>query len=437
MRRCLEKSPEQRFQSAHDLGYALEAAAAGSDSPPGIDSGGKRHGRRVSVQQLAAAFAICAVIALLYVWLAPSIERELRLRQLQQLTVVPLTALPGNVASPTFSPDGSQIAFAWDGENNGAGYDLYVKTIGTEKPLRLTHHPALRLSAAWSPDGRSIAISRVSGEDYTGVYLLPPTGGPERKLASRSLATYAVNLDEIGWSPDGRFLAYIDSPPNSPAAGPLRLFLLTLDNLDKKEVNTGCDAAAAPSFSPRGDFLAWLCADSSNDFSLNLQKLSDHSTRRLFLHRDGIGGIAWSNDGRHIVFSAPFGFGDLWEVSPGRPDFTQKLPLGHDASDVAVSRSGARLSYVQGLTNVNIWRLDLLASAPRSQKLVVSSREQEAPSISPDDSRIVFESNRTGSREVWVCGSDGSNPVQLTSFGINGTGTPRWSPNGKLIAFDS
>jgi dipeptidyl aminopeptidase/acylaminoacyl peptidase len=113
------------------------------------------------------------------------------------------------------------------------------------------------------------------------------------------------------------------------------------------------------------------------------------------------------------------------------------IPLGHDATDLAVSRSGARLGYVQGLTNVNIWRLDLLASPPRSQKLVVSSREQKAPSVSPDGSKIAFESNRTGPNEVWVCDSDGSNPVQLTSFGMGGTGTPRWAPNGKLIAFDS
>jgi dipeptidyl aminopeptidase/acylaminoacyl peptidase len=39
--------------------------------------------------------------------------------------------------------------------------------------------------------------------------------------------------------------------------------------------------------------------------------------------------------------------------------------------------------------------------------------------------------------EVWVCDADGSNPIQLSSFGIQVTGSPRWSPDGKWIAFDS
>jgi serine/threonine protein kinase len=107
VRRCLEKSPERRFQSAHDLGYALEVAGAGSDSTPSIDSDNMRPRKRPSVKWLAAALALCVVIAVLYMWSAPAIQRELRLRQLQQLTAVPLTALPGNVESPTFSPDGS------------------------------------------------------------------------------------------------------------------------------------------------------------------------------------------------------------------------------------------------------------------------------------------------------------------------------------------
>jgi hypothetical protein len=48
----------------------------------------------------------------------------------------------------------------------------------------------------------------------------------------------------------------------------------------------------------------------------------------------------------------------------------------------------------------------------------------------------VFGSDRTGSGEIWVCDTAGSNPVQLTSFGGPMVGTPRWSPDGRRIGFD-
>ena len=379
----------------------------------------------------------CFVVAgLLYPWMAPRVERQLRLLELQRLTVVPLTALPGNVASPTFSPDGSQIAFAWDGENNGAGYDLYVKAIGTDKPLRLTHHPALWLSAAWSPDGRGIAISRAAGEIDSGIFLLPPTGGPERKVASRGV--WSAWGNELSWSPDKKYLVYTDQPENPKSALSVWLFMLRLDTLDRTVVKTGCDTVFTPSFSPRGDYLMWACRETQTRFTVNAQRLSDGRTLRLAPGVGDIDGLAWSADGHRIVFSG--GAGDLWEVSLARPYDPQRLPIGHDANDIAVSPSGHRLAYVQGVANTNIWRLDLLASPPKASKLVelaMSTWRQIPNGISPDGKRIAFESSRTGPTEVWICDADGSNASQLTFLGISDTGTPRWSPDGKLIAFDS
>ena len=87
--------------------------------------------------------------------LVPTIARRfLRPSQPQLLEALPLTALPGQEISPSFSPDGSQVAFGWNGENHGAGFDLYVKVIGTDKPLRLTNHPA-----PW------LGVARESGRD--------------------------------------------------------------------------------------------------------------------------------------------------------------------------------------------------------------------------------------------------------------------------------
>ena len=452
--RCLEKSPEQRFQSASDLAFALEAlsdsgriAESGSRLVADIESPRERVekaeidklppvapevGSRVPElipakpwwrRKTTIAVAACiGTAAMLYPWIAPRIERLWRLHELQQLTVVPLTALPGNVASPTFSPDGSQIAFAWNGENNGEGYDLYVKVVGSDKPLRLTHHPSTRLSAAWSPDGRNIALSRIAGED-SGIYLISPTGGPERKLVTRSVITWYGN--EISWSADGKRLAYIDQLASEASYGNFRLFLLSLDTLEKTKVETNCRSAATPAFSPHGTFLAWVCNDTEFQSSLRLLRLKDGKQTQLLSRADLIGGLAWSVDERRIVFSSESNFGALWETSLSRPSQIETLPIGHDAWDLAAKPAGPGLAYVQGADNVNIWRLDLSASPPQARKLVTSSREESSPTISPEGSKIAFTSTRSGESEIWVCDADGSNAQQMTRFLQSSTGTPR------------
>jgi Tol biopolymer transport system component len=71
-----------------------------------------------------------------------------------------------------------------------------------------------------------------------------------------------------------------------------------------------------------------------------------------------------------------------------------------------------------------------------TEKFLSSTAIESGPQFSPDGSQIVFESTRSGAYEVWLCRSDGTNPLQLTHFNTV-TGTPRWSPDGTQIAFDS
>ena len=79
------------------------------------------------------------------------------------MRVTQLTSLPGQERYPSFSPDGNQIAFAWDG-GNGDNQDIYIKVVGAAVPLRLTTHPAADQKPAWSSDGRHIAFVRLSEE---------------------------------------------------------------------------------------------------------------------------------------------------------------------------------------------------------------------------------------------------------------------------------
>jgi dipeptidyl aminopeptidase/acylaminoacyl peptidase len=102
----------------------------------------------------------------------------------------PTHKLSGSEILPSFSPDGNQVAFAWNTSENPpihSNFDIYLKLIDGSEAVRLTHDPADDLSPAWSPDGRYIAFLRTLSADRMGVFLIPAIGGRERKLADVDL----------------------------------------------------------------------------------------------------------------------------------------------------------------------------------------------------------------------------------------------------------
>lgn len=373
--------------------------------------------------------AVCVVTLFLFY-----IRRRPHTEQLA-LTPIPFTAFPGREVVPTFSPDGTQIAFAWTGgpASVSKGFDLYVKVIGSENLLRLTNHPSEWISPAWSPDGTQIAFHRVSGAD-TGLYVVPALGGPERKLRSTTLSKDELLTEvtaTISWSADGKWIAYVDSTPRT-------IFLLSVESLASKQlpVPENCVAGSLPSFSHHGNQLAYTCWDSAEFGVYTVAPWGGTSTRIATL--TGLqSGIAWTGDDKRLILSLNQNSGgELLEVTLGNGS-VQKLNFGQDAAWPAISRNGDRLAFANSFDNVNIWRKDLFHPDSPGVKLLVSTREQTNPTYSPDGTHIAFESNRGGVPEIWVSDSDGSNLVQVSRLNNYATGTPHWSPDGRKLAFDS
>ena len=95
------------------------------------------------------------------------------------MKVVPLTSLKGFEIGPSFSRDGTRVAFAWDGEAQD-NYDIYVQLVGSaDPPQRLTTEPAFEVNPVWSPDDMQIAyLRRDPQRQELNIWVMSALGGP-------------------------------------------------------------------------------------------------------------------------------------------------------------------------------------------------------------------------------------------------------------------
>ena len=209
----------------------------------------------------------------------------------QPSSPIPLTSYPGIELNPTFSPDGSQVAFSWNGEQQD-NFDIYVKVIDRANGVRLTSDPARDMSPAWSPDGRHIAFAREGA-----VFLIPPTGGQERKVAD-------LRVSDIEWTRDSKALIV--------SAGTFRksqILRISVETEEVKELTTppASQEIAYGDFnvavSPDGLNLAFVRFHTSATAALYLMPLTGGEPRRLTKNEGCDSGVTWTADGREIVYS--------------------------------------------------------------------------------------------------------------------------------------
>jgi Tol biopolymer transport system component/DNA-binding winged helix-turn-helix (wHTH) protein len=362
---------------------------------------------------------------------------------------VPLTTYPGRELSPSFSPEGDRVAFSWGGPNRDND-DIYVKQIGADVPIRLTKDPAPDVSPAWSPDGRWIAFLRELAGGKNGVFLIPAVGGAERKLMEVLGGGEDWDGGRMSWHPNSEWLVI---PDRNSAQEPYALFLVSVETGEKRKLTSppgNLNGDSYPAVSPDGRAVVFTRAMTvSGGTDLYLLELSEGlrtvgEPKRITFWQRFTGEAAWWPDGNSIVFASGASFGNktMWQMAirgparqPGEPE---RLPFGGEGYYFlpAVSRQG-RLVYSQSAVNAHIWRLELGGSHRVDKLPMNSSRLDHVPRYSPNGKRIAFASNRSGSDEIWLCEADGSNAVKLTSFGGPYVAEPTWSPDGRRIAFNA
>ncbi|MGJ5816278.1 hypothetical protein [Paludibaculum fermentans] len=343
------------------------------------------------------------------------------------LEVRTFTSLPGAELQPSFSPDGTKVAFLWNGSESGRR-NIYVQNVGSFSPVLLTKEAEGEVSSpVWSPGGREIAFLRPTGPDHLGIFVMD--------LATRDIVRRAVIESApspvgpsvlIDWSPDGKYIAATDRRD---------LVLISTANGTITRITTSPEQILGhyePAFSPDGRSIAFRESLSHGVDQLSVVILATGRITRLTTGPHPLMGHSWTADGSALVFARQR---SLWRISAagGEP---QRLTDGTvTARHPRVAHTGNRMVFASPRQTIRIWRQPLPAGKP---ELVLSSTLTDvSPDIAPDGRRIAFRSDRSGTDEIWVSDINGAAPRRLTRFGRTLTGCPRWSPDGHSIALDS
>lgn len=357
--------------------------------------------------------------------------------------VVPFADELGPELNPAISPDGKTLAYAWDGGKGNL--DIYFKPREGGSPLRFTDNPAPEVNPAWSPDGTRLAFLRIQGQLAT-VVVKEVHGSGERVLAevdAQAGGSWASdNGRQVGnmgpaWSRDGHELFVADRTRNGNS---FAIFSVALDSGLRRQLTAPPNSARDfyPRVSPDGSRLAFLRYSSHGVGDLFVQFLKSGSALQVTHDRHAIRGESWESNNHRLVFSSnrEGGF-QFWSIDASGQDLR---PLGMEASSVSdpdVAPDGKAVAFVEPVQNWNIWRVPVDAGKLGAPQLFLSSTgRNHSPRYSPDGSRIVFVSDRSGSWEIWTADANGTELKQLTHFTGPWLGGLSWSPDGKWIAFD-
>jgi len=431
--RCLRKDPERRFQLMKELKIALEELKEECDSgrlmaSPGIAA-------RPRSRRLWATAVLAVVVALSgLAWRLARPREPAPAVGLRQVTFD-----SGLTSYPALSPDGKLVAYASDRAREG-NLDIWVQQLSGGRPIRLTSHEADDIDPTFSPDGSQIAFR--SHRDGGGIYVVPSLGGDERLLVRGGRRPR--------FSPDGKWVLYYVGQFLSTT----KLGIVPASGGVSRELDVGVPWAAYPIWSPDGARILFL---GSLDNTVNAcdwyvvpfaggAAVKTGAAMFLLVYQVSPSAGWWNSAewiDNHVLFSS----GNLWQVdiSPRSWRVTEaprRLTAGSATEYYPRAITGARadagiqVAFASQQATIDLWSLNLDLNAGKVRgpvsRLTQDAASKFNPSFSSDGKKLVF-------------GYGGANPGIRIRDMVSGkdnvlvTGQmllrPRVSPDGSKVAY--
>ena len=378
------------------------------------------------------------------------------------LAVAAVAAAAGDAAQ---APVGGRILFATDRGGNVDNAEVYSVRLDGRGRRALSRNPGADAGAAWSPDGRRLAVLSErfeGGRRVSGLYVARSDGGAPRRLTPRYLTAPADSDGGLSWSPDGARIAF--EAVRGLQAG---VWVVRADGSGLRKLAAGSD----PAWSPSGNLIAFRARDgirvaaagggtprrvtrgaedsfpawAPNGSRLAfLRNVESRQTQILYtvparggaLRRHFGGGFGltiprrpqWSPDGRRIAFTAGIGTFDIY-VARARGGAPRRLRRGDWP---AWSPDGRRIAYTLG-SALHVMNAD--GTRSRRVRSESGSDFSAGPTWSPDGRALLFATIRLQrDLEIAVVNADGRGLRRLTRNTVHDL-SPVWSPAKRRIAF--
>ncbi len=438
VQRALEKDPEERYQTVHEMVIDLRRLRRESSKVVKLPrqqeemaSVASQNRQRRSKRKLAiflgcALGGICAVFLVLLFSHGPQLNPDMKFRVIQ---------LPfRNVSYADMSEDGRWIVFP--AADDRGRFDVYMMNTVQGQPRRITHDSCYSIhSVCLSPDASTILYSRRRSNplDRHEIVSISSLGGTGRVLVDNGYAQI--------WMSDGEGFGYFTEEELKPNRSICRWWSCKPDGSDRRieiadTVTQRRGIRVAFEYSPDGRSIAWTKNYPEGSSEILIRDRESGTDRQLTHDGKFADDPLWSQTG-HIFYSSNRGGNvNLWMI-PAHGGEPVRLTRGSGPdSPLGMTADGKRLMYseVQDIGQVKIANL----RDGGVRQLTVDDRERGMAAISPSGRYVAFPAQEgdaiTTARNIYLMDRDGGNVRKLTDDLLYKS-SPHWSPDEEWITY--